>query len=415
MEPRYHVYVRLPLYRGDFVDPPPVNWDERHSEALWSIISGVSQTEINWNELAAKFDVTVEFLLQMVSYLTERHTSQLRAQMRKVATAKGSSAPSPIPGAEPPVGFPIAEAMRGNGSGGGGRAPSALSVRKDDATNRPATPTLKAAALPVRPQVSRNSSANTVAAAAAAAAKPPARPSDAHRRRLSIITPGSPAQETEPPLSPGPAESSTLSTEESSSSGSSSPVESRIIRRPPRFQPPDGGGDGADDEEEAEPAFLPFKAQQDSASSTGGGGQDMGATLRGDARDFGRRLPKASGKSREQIRQSQTSDSSTSSAAMVPRRPTGDRKPLGPLSPRRTAELTGRRSSGSKKGKSREGSDGTPSMGSSFSDLDDASVTQSALEEALASRMQDGGIGSRMSTIGNAIRSRYLPRSTNRQ
>jgi hypothetical protein len=51
----------------------------------------------------------------------------------------------------------------------------------------------------------------------------------------------------------------------------------------------------------------------------------------------------------------------------------------------------------------------------------DASVTQSALEEALASRMQDGGgtIGSRMSTFGAAIRSRYLPKgnqeSQNRQ
>lgn len=40
----------------------------------------------------------------------------------------------------------------------------------------------------------------------------------------------------------------------------------------------------------------------------------------------------------------------------------------------------------------------------------DASVTQSALEEALASRMNDGGIGSRMSTIGQAIRSRYASR-----
>lgn len=48
----------------------------------------------------------------------------------------------------------------------------------------------------------------------------------------------------------------------------------------------------------------------------------------------------------------------------------------------------------------------------------DASVTQSALEEALASRMQDGTIGSRMSviggTIGHAFRSRYLPKP-NRQ
>lgn len=44
----------------------------------------------------------------------------------------------------------------------------------------------------------------------------------------------------------------------------------------------------------------------------------------------------------------------------------------------------------------------------------DASVTQSALEEALASKMQDGGtIGSRMSTISQAIRSRYLPKTNN--
>jgi hypothetical protein len=64
-------------------------------------------------------------------------------------------------------------------------------------------------------------------------------------------------------------------------------------------------------------------------------------------------------------------------------------------------------------------------MGSSFSDLDgsyldsedlgillidpiDASVTQSALEEALLSNMQHGGMASRMSTISQALRSRYL-------
>ena len=50
-------------------------------------------------------------------------------------------------------------------------------------------------------------------------------------------------------------------------------------------------------------------------------------------------------------------------------------------------------------------------MGSSFSDLDDASVTQSALEEALAREMGHGGgvgVASRMSTISQALRSRYL-------
>ena len=50
------------------------------------------------------------------------------------------------------------------------------------------------------------------------------------------------------------------------------------------------------------------------------------------------------------------------------------------------------------------------------SKFQDASVTQSAMEEALASKMQDGTIGSRMSTLGQAIRSRYLPTNNpNRQ
>jgi hypothetical protein len=48
-------------------------------------------------------------------------------------------------------------------------------------------------------------------------------------------------------------------------------------------------------------------------------------------------------------------------------------------------------------------------MGSSFSDLDDASVTQSALEEALASHMNRGG-GSKFG-ISQAFRSRYNPSS----
>ena len=43
----------------------------------------------------------------------------------------------------------------------------------------------------------------------------------------------------------------------------------------------------------------------------------------------------------------------------------------------------------------------------------DASVTQSALEEALASKMNDGTIGSRMSNFSQAFRSRVMPK-TNR-
>ncbi|KAJ9622651.1 uroporphyrin-III C-methyltransferase [Taxawa tesnikishii (nom. ined.)] len=77
--------------------------------------------------------------------------------------------------------------------------------------------------------------------------------------------------------------------------------------------------------------------------------------------------------------------------------------PADALSPKRRAELA-KLSPRTKK----EGSEGTPSMGSSFSDLDDASVTQSALEDALLSNMQHGSMASRMSTISQALRSKYL-------
>jgi len=95
----------------------------------------------------------------------------------------------------------------------------------------------------------------------------------------------------------------------------------------------------------------------------------------------------------------QTPHSSSSSAQSQPQsqpnRASQPHNPLSTLSPKQ------RRAA-------KEGSDGTPSMGSSFSDLDDASVTQSALEEALANEMTQGGIGSRMSTISQALKSRYL-------
>lgn len=291
-----------------------------------------------------------------------------------------------------------------------------------------------------RPQVKRVSSGGTAAGSLRlrTGTKPPSPRIHSTRQRLSTMPSASPStplaeastqMPTADPSSPGPADSPS----EASSDESSSPAQSRIIRRPPRFQQQqqhhdrDGARssflDEMEEEEEAEPAFLPFRAR--ASGDVGEAGDDgsaqytdPGATLRGDPRDFAanaaRRLQNVTGvdltqgkgskgkeKEKERIlHRSGTSDSSASSAAFVSKRSLGDRRqPSNPLSPRRTAELKG-------KGYSREGSDGTPSMGSSFSDLDDASVTQSALEEALASKMQ-GGIGS---TISNVFRSRYLPK-----
>lgn len=399
-DPTYTVFIRLPFPRGNFVDPPPVNWDPSKDDELWNIVSNVSKTDIDWNEIASSFNVNVDFLLQQAAFLTERHTSQVRAQLRKAAAAtKGSSASSPAPGADAAS---TGDGLQRTGSAAGRpRAPSALSLRKDSPLPRTdgSTPGTPLRATP-RPQAARKTSSNTGSVYATrnlgGSSKANVRSGDAQRRRLSSLplstTAATPEVETDP-LSPGPADTSSPA----SSSDESSPAQSRIIRRPPISY------DDDDDEEDDEPAFLPYRAQKETSA---GGQHDLSATLRG---NLPRKQPKQHGK----IHLSQTSDSSTSSTAPLPRGLSGGKAGLGsPLSPRRTQELAGRSPIGKGKGYSRD-SDGTPSMGSSFSDLDDASVTQSALEEALASRIQDGGIGSRMSTISNVFRSRYLPKSNN--
>lgn len=423
---------------------------------------------------AAKFDVTVDFLFQQVTYLTDRHTSQVRAQMRKVqAAARSSATPSPAPGAESSTAIPRTSSAQGHT-----RAPSSLSVRKETTTVRndgsmPGTPKIAAASMQgaSRPHVSKDAPSSggpaqpgTPGSTAGSlrlktATKPPS-PKQPGRHRLAsipITSPSTPPAEAAPIVaateanSPSPQDS--LSERESDES--SSPAQSRIIRRP-RFQQQQYREDGPrssfldeEDEDEAEPAFLPFRGKTSTdvgEGSHGGSAQysDPSATLRGDPREFAanaeRRLQNitgtaepASSKGKGKVKgrllqQSQNSDSSASSSALPPNRFGNWRQPSNPLSPRRTAELKG-------KGYSREGSDGAPSMGSSFSDLDgkndgasrdshletrlgrltfslvaDASVTQSALEEALASKMQAGGASTIGSTITNVFRSRYMPK-----
>ncbi|TVY33140.1 Autophagy-related protein [Lachnellula subtilissima] len=403
-DPSYIVFIRLPFPRGDFVDPPSVEWDAAKDKALWKILSKASKnSDIDCQ--AAKFEVTLAFLLQQAAWLYERQLLQVRAQMRKVGVSKGSSAPSPVPGSTSEnVG---GEMMRKTGSGGAGpRVSSALSSRKDSALLKNDSSTSSTPGRPLAaPPYSRTSSANTTITARNFAQTSP-RPTHAmlHRRSHSPILKSRPVSIVEAvSRSPQPEPPSSESSSEESSSDSEPPAQSRLLRRPPRFSSNKLGG-SEDGDEDDQPAFMPFVGESSH--------NDPSATLRGDPRNIGRRAPTK--KPMEVAQQSQTSDSSASSTAPVTRRPqplpkegSQRQRPTGPLSPRRTAELAGR--SPGMKSKGRESSDGTPSMGSSFSDLDDASVTQSALEEALASNMQaGGGMASRMSSISQALRSKYL-------
>lgn len=273
--------------------------------------------------------------------------------MRKAtAAAKTSSGPSPVPGAEPPTSH--------------GRTPSALSIRRDSphtGSAGPATP-INAS---LRPNISRNASSGTTIPVGSSSPRPgkgALREGPNARRRLSSLpietTPRSPEL-----TSPALEESDSYE----SSDSESLPAQSRIIRRPPRFQQQrpvaEGPSEFGDDEEETdnEPAFAP---QQNESIGPGSGQSDMTYTLRGDPR-AGPRRSGLKGNAKAAHR-SETSDSSNPSSPAFASKAAGgpagvDRRVHGTLSPRRTTELSG-------KSPRREGSDGTPSMGSSFSDLD---------------------------------------------
>ena len=160
---------------------------------------------------------------------------------------------------------------------------------------------------------------------------------------------------------------------------------------------------GIDEETEEDDDFLPFsnpRAQSRNRASQ----QDPSATLRLEPnprpiaarRPTTERVPEQPTKRPQPLARntdattasSSSAASSTSSAAPPkaparnqPQRQTGfhprPNVPLGPLSPRRTAELAGV-SPRRRPATGREGSEGTPSMGSSFSDLDGKSLTYHA-------------------------------------
>jgi Atg29 N-terminal domain len=122
IEPKVHytVIVRLPFPRGDFEDPPQVDWDATKDRKLWKIISRNPKSgDIDWADRAAEFGVTQTFLLQQAAWLYERHLSHVKAQMTKIRTS--STATTPVPAGSGQVPHPpvTSVAMKRLGSGGG--------------------------------------------------------------------------------------------------------------------------------------------------------------------------------------------------------------------------------------------------------------------------------------------------------
>ncbi|MCJ1235704.1 hypothetical protein MMC14_003675 [Varicellaria rhodocarpa] len=435
-EIRYTVFIKVPIPRGDFVDPPAVHWDSAKDGALWKVLSSSGKgSEIDWHALADQFDVPLPFLLQQSAWLYEQQLSQVREQLRKVKPSVNlgvSPVPSSISGSVSTGGVAV-----GRTSSGGSRVPSSLSVRARESPNlrddlsAPSTPTqLKV------PPFSRTSSTNTVYQTQRAG-------SGLHLRRESSPRPSRLSLEADRPSSkdgtsrrtslrpqpePEPEPSSPLAETSSPSSSSSSsdnliPLSrSRAFPRRPRFSTTKPAGalissaDEAEDEDDDPPAFLPFSTASKPPTNASSSSRpprhpqphhDPSATLRLSLRSRPPLKPSSITPPDVPLSSSTTnhptSSSPTSSSTSLPQTSSSSNNPRPTiLSPRQRQALI------------KEGSDGTPSMGSSFSDLDDASVTQSALEEALVREMGQGGgssaAGSRISLVGvgRALRSRYL-------
>lgn len=294
---------------------------------------------------------------------------------------------------------------------GGTRVPSSMSSRAKERTASHGEDGADSRSALRRNALSRNTSTTTVTqsrnVSATTASKSPTDPhtSLAQRRSSNQARRSAEASPKQGRLSSDKVSGPSAIASDSSSSSESAALHptarSRAFARRPRYSttkaPPNLLSD-ADEEEEDSPPFLPFSNTRPKTPPPAG---DPDATVQiSPRRPLSNRQTvgpspkdKLHPKSAKHAVHSSSSSAQSQSQSQTQRRPSQTR--LSTLSPKQ------RRAA-------KEGSDGTPSMGSSFSDLDDASITQSALEEALANEMTQGGGASRMSTISQALKSRYL-------
>ena len=420
LEDHFTVFIRLPFPRGSFVDPPTVDWSASKERELWEVLSKSTKGhEIDWEGLSQRFQVTESFLLQQAAWLYERQLSQVRAQMRRMGSRSSNTA-SPLPSTTTSqVG---SQAMKRTGSGGS-RVPSRLSTQLST-DGSPATSLRAKSSFTTRPQpqpIARTDSKDGIHSLSRRTSKESEIASRTHSRRGSVqhqIT-RSPKQEVQ----------DTSSSEEDMTKSRMlhrrpNPAASRRLapRKPQHTRRPSAPQLDEEDEEEDSPAFLPISA---TSTETAKPDNETSATVRATQAQRPSTYRKSTSERIPQTTEQLTSSASSTSEVPGPARPrTSESRPAGrgnlpnPLSPTQQAALAAQAglSPRLRRGNNGQGSDTSPSMGSSFSDLDDASVTQSALEEAILSMgnttMTVGGpstvgnMANRVSGIGQAFRSR---------
>jgi hypothetical protein len=165
-----------------------------------------------------------------------------------------------------------------------------------------------------------------------------------------------------------PLEEEDLSSSEESDSREDSSRKGPRFRRFGKFSTQRAGLRDDEDDEDDTPAFLPMARDAETAPRDRPG-EELSATLRLDAERAAaarRRMADRSGSRGTANTESSTSSMSSGAPASQSQ---GDSGRIGPLSPHR-AGMAPRQSSRKSATSGRDASDGTPSMGSSFSDLD---------------------------------------------
>ncbi|CCU76921.1 Autophagy-related protein 29 [Blumeria hordei DH14] len=373
------VFIRLPFPRKDFVDPPPVDWDAVKDKQLWKIISNASKVSaIDWNELAAEFRVPLPFLLQQVAWLYERQMQQVQAQMRKARLSTGTAIAPVHLGSKSEDRRVAVETDQNLSTGPNQRRETTVS-----------NATVENQKYGIWPSTSQPSTLNTITTYQNAELT-------THSLGTTIVQKlQSRSRVIEIPRlkTHAPAKDSSDSQSDSDSHLPTSPRHRKLSYASNSI------GRKLADEDDDDLAFLPYTPPINKVQG------DTKCMATSHNRNDSDQAPSSITRAVEQQPQS-SNISSLSPKNRGPLYNQANRKFGSGISSKWTSEADVATSGA--KGKSVEKNDSTPSTGSSFSDLDDSSVTQSALEEALASNMQAGAMASRMSTISQALRSKYL-------
>lgn len=380
---QFTALIRLPFPRGSFVDPPQAQWDAERDRQLWKVISKSSKnSDLNWVELASKFQVPPTFLLQQAAWLYERHFEHVRNQMKKVSGSNVNAAASGGGSTLTPLGG-VAMQRAGSGGAGPSRTSSALSGHR---RNSPSLGLQEA--IDSGPALTRTPSTTTITQSRAQTQQLPTRTLSARSaQRPNLARPAKDDRSVSPgtfahPAPQEPPDSPEIPASSSSSSSSLSDMDhpahrSQLFKRPPRFQQrrprelaPFAEVDGTQEGDEASSqgtTMLPF------ASAARRPGTARQALPEQNARRADRQdssVAKQHSPHSQVTTETASSMTSSASASDAPSGPQAAAK--SPVSPNfnHRAAMANLGSPRAQALRRREGSEGTPSMGSSFSDID---------------------------------------------